>query len=57
LAPSVKTFLETGHYTPIKGVVKKKSEKPGVVMHTFNPNTPEAEAGGFLSLKPAWSIK
>jgi hypothetical protein len=25
-----------------------------VVAHAFNPNTWEAEAGGFLSLRPAW---
>jgi hypothetical protein len=30
---------------------------PGVVAHTFNPSTREAEAGGFLSLRPAWSTK
>jgi hypothetical protein len=29
--------------------------KPGVVAHAFNPSTREAEAGGFLSLRPAWS--
>ena len=28
--------------------------KPGVVAHAFNPNTWEAEAGGFQSLRPAW---
>jgi hypothetical protein len=26
-----------------------------VVAHTFNPSTREAEAGGFLSSRPAWS--
>jgi hypothetical protein len=26
-----------------------------VVAHTFNPSTPEAEGGGFLSSRPAWS--
>jgi major histocompatibility complex class I len=32
---------------------------PGVVVHAFNPSTPEAEAeaGGFLSSRPAWSTK
>jgi hypothetical protein len=30
---------------------------PDVVMHAFNPSTPEAEAGGFLSSRPAWSTK
>ena len=28
-----------------------------MVAHTFNPSTQEAEAGGFLSLRPAWSTK
>jgi hypothetical protein len=31
--------------------------KLGVVVHAFNPSTWEAEAGGFLSLRPAWSTK
>jgi hypothetical protein len=29
--------------------------QPGVVAHSFNPSTWEAEAGEFLSLRPAWS--
>jgi hypothetical protein len=28
-----------------------------VVAHAFNPSTQEAEADGFLSLRPAWSTK
>jgi hypothetical protein len=27
------------------------------VAHAFNPSTPEAEAGRFLSSRPAWSTK
>jgi hypothetical protein len=27
------------------------------VAHTFNPSTREAEVGGFLSLRPAWSTR
>lgn len=27
----------------------------GVVVHAFNLSTPEAEAVGFLSLRPTWS--
>jgi hypothetical protein len=30
---------------------------PSVVAHAFNPSTQEAEAGGFLSSRPAWSTK
>jgi hypothetical protein len=30
---------------------------PGVVAHAFDPSTREAEAGGFLSSRPAWSTK
>jgi hypothetical protein len=35
----------------------KKQAKPGVVAHAFNPSTWEAEAGGFLSSRPAWSTE
>jgi hypothetical protein len=28
-----------------------------VLAHTFNPSTREAEASGFLSLRPAWSTE
>jgi major histocompatibility complex class I len=28
-----------------------------VVAHAFNASTWEAEAGGFLSLRPAWSTE
>jgi hypothetical protein len=31
--------------------------EPGVVVHAFNPSTWEAEAGGSLSSRPAWSTK
>jgi hypothetical protein len=37
--------------------IKKVDPSPAVVAHTFNPSTWEAEAGGFLSLRPAWSTK
>jgi hypothetical protein len=29
----------------------------GVIAHTFDPSTWEAEAGEFLSLRPAWSTE
>jgi hypothetical protein len=35
-----------------------KANTPGAVVgHAFNPNTWEAEAGGFLSSRPAWSTE
>jgi major histocompatibility complex class I len=36
---------------------KRKAEWLGMVVHTFNPSTREAEAGRFLSLRPAWSTE
>jgi hypothetical protein len=41
----------------VRTCLKKEKEKPGVVAHAFNPSTREAEAGGFLSSRPAWSTK
>jgi hypothetical protein len=38
-------------------LIKKKKNSWGVVAHAFNPSTWEAEAGGFPSLRPAWSTK
>jgi hypothetical protein len=37
-------------------VALKRLQPPGVA-HAFNPSTQEAEAGGFLSSRPAWSTK
>jgi hypothetical protein len=34
-----------------------KNISPGVVAHAFDPSTWEAEAGGFLSSRPAWSTE
>jgi hypothetical protein len=34
-----------------------KKHSRAVVVHIFNPNTWEAEAGGFLSSSTAWSIE
>jgi hypothetical protein len=48
---SIKMMLETG--SPIK----KLSCWLGVVTHAFNPSNREAEAGEFLSSRPAWSTE
>jgi hypothetical protein len=40
-----------------KCVINKMKFQLGVVVHAFNPSTREAEAGGFLSSRPAWSTK
>jgi hypothetical protein len=37
--------------------LNKSISEPGLVAHVFNPSTREAGAGGFLSLRPAWSTK
>jgi hypothetical protein len=37
--------------------LQESKGKPGMVAHAFNPSTREAEAGGFLSSRPAWSTK
>jgi hypothetical protein len=37
--------------------ILKRQMNPGVVVHAFNPSTRQAEAGGFLSSRPAWSTK
>jgi hypothetical protein len=34
-----------------------RKSKPGVLVHSFNPSTMEAEAGGSLNLRPFWSTQ
>jgi hypothetical protein len=50
-------------FTKMESHLKKYSPRncieSGLVAHAFNPSTweAEAEAGGFLSSRPAWSTK
>jgi len=37
--------------------IQKAVQEPGSAVHTFNPSALEAEAGGSLSLRPAWSTE
>jgi hypothetical protein len=46
---SVNLYIHASH--------KEYIYQPGVVVHAFNPSTRGAEAGGFLSSRPAWSTK
>jgi hypothetical protein len=40
-------------FLSFKLLVNKDAYSQAVVVHTFNPSTWEAEAGGFLSSRPA----
>jgi hypothetical protein len=40
-----------------RGHLREAITSWAVVAHAFNPSTWEAEAGGFLSSRPAWSTE
>jgi hypothetical protein len=48
--------VETGSDNSFS-VLAELRERPGMVAHTFSPSTLEAEAGGFLSSRLAWSTE
>jgi hypothetical protein len=53
-------FQDSQGYTEkpcLKKKTKQNSRAVVVVAHAFNPSTWEAEAGRFLSSRPAWSTK
>jgi hypothetical protein len=53
-----RTAWATQRNPVMKSKTKQNPErKPGLEAHTFNPSTREAEAGRFLSSRPAWSTK
>jgi hypothetical protein len=43
--------------TSLLPALKITSLRPGVVVHAFNPSTREAEVGGYLSSRLAWSTE
>jgi hypothetical protein len=43
--------------TVMENQKKKGKKKLDVMAHAFKPSTQEAEAGGFLSSRPAWSTE
>jgi hypothetical protein len=54
----IRTHKQDTHTHKMKNKIDlKKQALPGVVAHAFNPNTWEAEAGRFLSSRPAWSTE
>jgi hypothetical protein len=54
-------FACCNNQTPGEKHLKERNSRvklsQAVVVHAFNPSTREAEAGGFLSLRPAWSTE
>jgi hypothetical protein len=52
------TYIHISHIQKyVRLVLLKIKLELGVVAHAFDPSTQEAEAGGFLSSRPAWSTK
>jgi hypothetical protein len=47
----------TTEHIQMRRQLNKSHFLPGVVAYAFNPSTREAEAGRFLSSRPAWSTK
>jgi hypothetical protein len=56
LLPAADNFCDGAKFGML-GTFQRIYIRPGVVVHAFNPSTWEAEAGGFLSTRPAWSTK
>jgi major histocompatibility complex class I len=53
----MKEAAKTGHPLYQLLVLKINILSRAVVGHAFDPSTWEAEAGGFLSSRPAWSTE
>jgi hypothetical protein len=56
--PSAETVEDINISTSVsRDPIRTKYPVWTVMAHAFNPSTREAEAGGFLSLRPAWSTE
>jgi hypothetical protein len=53
----VRRQRQVNFYDSKASLVYIESSSRAVVAHAFNPSIWEAEAGGFLSSRPAWSTK
>jgi hypothetical protein len=51
------THIQSNTYAHKSKYLFLKNIGPAVVEHAFNPSTREAEAGGFLSSRLAWSTR
>jgi hypothetical protein len=56
---SAESSLQPQYFLGIRKTLTENKIKisRAVVVHDFNPSTWEAEAGGFLSSRPAWSTE
>jgi hypothetical protein len=57
LARYIIIFTDKFKFPCSESCVKNKNCRLGVVAYTFNPSTWEAEEGGSLSSRPAWSTE
>jgi hypothetical protein len=55
-SPFLASLLQSGS-EPSLSHLRKQTGSLVVVAHAFNPSTWEAETGGFLSSRPAWSTE
>jgi hypothetical protein len=56
LSHSAKVFLFKKLILFLSSFKKDNFQSQAVVVHTFNPSTWEAEAGGSLNLSPTWFL-
>jgi hypothetical protein len=55
--PIISVLSKESHPPMLSHSAQKFTARLGVLAHTFNPSSQEAEAGGFLSSRPVWSTE